>query len=166
MENIIIRKVSRRDNKGLANLIRTVFDEFNAPHQATVYTDPTTDNLSEVFRNEKSILWVADFLGEPIGCCGVYPTKGLNEKCAELVKFYLFNEFRGKGIGKILLNKSIDSAQKLGYTQLYLESLPHFSGAVKTYSKLGFRSLSNPLGNSGHTACNIWMLKDLKYKKE
>jgi putative acetyltransferase len=59
------------------------------------------------------------------------------------------------------MEKCIDSARSLGYRQLYLESLPHFSKAVDIYEKLGFRTLAEPLGNSGHPSCNIWMLLDL-----
>lgn len=31
---------------------------------------------------------------------------------------------------------------------------------VDMYEKAGFRYLSAPLGNSGHFACNLWMLKE------
>ncbi|MAC66171.1 MAG: GNAT family N-acetyltransferase, partial [Flavobacteriaceae bacterium] len=33
--------------------------------------------------------------------------------------------------------------------------------AVSWYKKLGFKSLDERLGNSGHSSCNIWMLKTL-----
>jgi putative acetyltransferase len=49
----------------------------------------------------------------------------------------------------------------MGYTQLYLESLPQFANAVKLYEKEGFRRLDNPLGDFIHSSCSIWMLKDL-----
>ena len=143
-------------------MIRTVFDQHDAPKEGTVYTDPTTDYLYELFRTPKSILWVAEVDNRAIGCCGLYPTEGLEENCVELVKFYLSENARGKGIGKELMRKSMDSAKKLGYTHMYLESLPDFSKAVGMYEKLGFTRLEKPLGNSGHTTCNIWMLNALK----
>jgi putative acetyltransferase len=49
----------------------------------------------------------------------------------------------------------------MGYKRLYLESLPEFSKAVSMYEKFGFERLDKPLGSSGHTTCNIWMLKEL-----
>lgn len=142
-------------------MIRQVFDEHQAPQKGTVYSDPTTDNLFDLFQAEKSLLWVAEIDNEIVGCCGIFPTKGLPEKCAELVKFYLSAKARGKGIGKSLMEKSIESARELGYTELYLESLPEFSNAVSIYEKQGFLKLDQPLGESGHTTCNIWMLKKL-----
>jgi len=157
-----IRLVEESDNSHLANLIRNVFDEHNAPKNGTVYSDPATENLYELFQKKRSALWVAEIDGEIIGCCGVYPTYGLPENCAELVKFYLSKQSRGKGIGKELMERSIESAKEFGYTELYLESLPEFSKAVQMYEKSGFIKLNKPLGSSGHTSCNIWMMKTLK----
>lgn len=156
-----IRKVIKDDNLLLAKMIRQVFHEYNAPHNGTVYSDPTTDNLFELFQVEKSLLWVAETDNEIVGCCGIYPTIGLPENCTELVKFYLSAGSRGKGIGKILIEKSIESAKGFGYSEIYLESLPEFSKAVSIYEKQGFIKLDRPLGKSGHSSCNIWMLKKL-----
>jgi putative acetyltransferase len=154
-----IRQVKESDNRFLSKIIKKVFEEYDAPKKGTVYSDPTTDSLYELFKMDKSILWVAEENKTLVGCCGIYPTKGLPEYCAELVKFYISKQARGKGIGKILMEKSLDSAKKLGYSELYIESLPHFSQAIRIYEKQGFMKLDNPLGESGHTGCNIWMLK-------
>ena len=59
------------------------------------------------------------------------------------------------------MEKSIESARNMGYTELYIESLPAFSNAVRIYEEIGFQLLDHPLGASGHTSCNIWMLKKL-----
>jgi putative acetyltransferase len=159
--NIALREVKETDNLLLAQIIRKAFEEFGAPTQGTVYSDPTTDDLYRLFRTNKSVLWVAIMDGKIAGCCGVYPTKGLPEHCAELVKFYLSVESRKKGIGKARLAKTIESALSFGYTKLYLESLPQFSDTINIYEKQGFLKLDMPLGESGHCTCNIWMIKDL-----
>ncbi len=152
-----IREVEVRDNAPLAKMIRQVFDEHGAPNAGTVYSDPTTDNLFELFRKENSILWVAELQGEAIGCCGIYPTPNLPPHCAELVKFYLAASARGKGLGRMLLEKSLASARSMGYREIYLESLPQFKTAIRIYEKLGFVFLDQPMGASGHSGCNIWM---------
>ena len=161
----MIRPIEEKDNLPLAKMIRRVFDEHDAPQKGTVYSDPTTDDLYALFRIPKSILWVAEIDNEVIGCCGVYPTNGLNGDCAELVKFYLDANARGKGIGKELFQKCFCSAKEFGYTQLYLESLPQFAKAVSMYEKYGFIKLDKPNGNSGHGTCDIWMLKELNTKE-
>ncbi len=161
MEDIVIRNVQESDNITLASLIRQVFKEHNAPEINTVYSDPTTDNLYKLFQKPRSVLWVAEINNEVLGCCGIYPTSGLDHDCAELAKFYLSARIRGKGIGKRLMLQCFQSALQLGYKKLYLESLPEFSQAVSMYEKYRFIKLDKPLGNSGHTSCNIWMIKEL-----
>ncbi|WP_316803958.1 GNAT family N-acetyltransferase [Pedobacter nototheniae] len=156
--SITFRKIEEKDNKALAGLIRNVFEEFNIEKIGTVYSDPTTDHLSEVFKNPKAAYWLAEEDGVLLGGCGIFPTEGLPDGCVELVKFYLSPASRGKGIGKKLMEKSIESAQQLGYNEVYLESFPELSTAIGLYEKAGFKALSGPLGNSGHFACNVWML--------
>lgn len=157
---INIRSIQPSDNKELASLIRSCFHDFKVKcTQGTVYTDPTTDDLYALFLAHRSALWVAEVEGKVVGCCGIFPTDNLPENCAELVKFYIAQEGRGKGIGRLLMEKSIVSAKDLGYTQIYLESIPEFSTAVSIYEKQGFQYLDQPLGNSGHDGCNLWMLK-------
>ena len=159
--NITFRLIEEKDNREIAELIRTVFREFNIHKPGTVYFDPTTDNLFGLFSTRGSEYWIAEDDGVIIGGCGVFPTPGLPEGCAELVKFYLSASQRGKGTGWKLMEKAFGSAKKYGYTQLYLESLPELSKAISLYERSGFKFISGPLGNSGHFGCNIWMLKDL-----
>lgn len=158
---IIIRKIQKSDNQSLAKIIRSCFHDFNVATAGTVYEDPTTDQLYELFSLENATLFVAEIDGEIAGCCGIYPTEGLPENCAELVKFYINKDYRGRGIGKMLMEKSIDFAKNAGFKSIYIESLPEFSTAVSIYEKQGFTYLDQPLGNSGHTGCNLWMIKHL-----
>lgn len=158
---IIIRPIKKSDNPLLAELIRKIFREFKIDKPGTVYTDSTTDNLFEIFETPKSKYWVAEENGILLGGCGIYPTDGLPAGCVELVKFYLSAESRGKGIGKDLLQMSCLAAQKLGYKQIYLECFPELDKALGMYEKAGFAHLDRYLGNSGHYACTIWMIKNL-----
>jgi putative acetyltransferase len=126
-----------------------------------VYFDPTTDKLYELFRTPGSEYWIAGDKEIIIGGCGVFATPGLPAGCGELVKFYLMADYRGKGIGRQLMEMTFEAARRLGYNKLYLESLPELSKAISLYEKAGFRFIPAPLGNSGHFGCHIWMLKDL-----
>lgn len=161
MEQIHYRLIQDSDNQELADVIRSVFREFGVDRPGTVYTDPTTDHLYELFLEPKSSYWVVEIDQNIAGGCGIYPTPGLPSGCAELVKFYLKADFRGRGIGKHLMELCFCSARDMGYRQLYLESFPELSKAVGMYGKAGFTHLDKPLGDSGHYACNLWMIKDL-----
>ena len=127
------RKIEKRDNDILSRLIKKVFEEFGIDIPGTVYTDPTTDALYELFQAQGSVYWVAEENNVLLGGCGIYPTKGLPEGYAELVKLYLSADSRGKGIGNALMQKSLESAMKMGYTHLYLESFPALGKAVSMY---------------------------------
>ncbi len=163
MTGVKIREVKQGDNLALAKIIRSAFIEFGAPLTGTVYEDPTTDALFELFQSKKdSVLFVAEAEGKVLGCCGIFPTNGLEKGYAELVKFYLAKEARNLGIGKALFEKSIQAARDLGYQFLYIESQPSFSKAVKMYEQYDFKYLGHSLGNSGHDNCDVWMLKSLQ----
>jgi putative acetyltransferase len=158
---IKLRTIQPTDNKQLASIIRTVFEEHDAAKPGTVYYDPTTDDLYSLFQTPRSIYWVAEIDGQMAGGAGIFPTPGLPGNCCEFVKFYLASSARGKGIGRKLMEQCINSAKELGYTQVYIESIPEFKAAITLYEKMGFQSLNAPLGNSGHFGCDIWMLKSL-----
>lgn len=158
---IVYRPIREDDNQEIAAVIRRSLEEHGVARPGTVYTDPTTNALFQLFQTPGSAYWIAESGGRIVGGCGVFPTVGLPKDCAELVKLYVSNEFRGKGIGFDLMELSSNSAKELGYKQLYLETLPELSKAVSLYQRAGYRMLYKPLGESGHFACDIWMLKDL-----
>ncbi len=156
-----IRPIEKKDNEALAYIIRASLEEFDVPKEGTVYTDPTTDELFDLFRHAGSFYFVVEDEGTILGGCGIFPTEGLPSGYAELVKLYVSKECRGKGIAKRLLEKCFTESFKLGYTHLYLESFPQLDKAVNLYNKIGFTSLEKALGNSGHFACTVWMVKEL-----
>ncbi len=161
MDNPEIRNIEPHDNAAIAAVIRKVMEEHGIDRPGSVYTDPTTDQLYELFQREGSLYFVVEHEGKIAGGCGIYPTEGLPEGCVELVKLYLQAELRGKGIGELLIRRSIQAAKDLGYRQIYLESMPELNSALGLYKRLGFKPLKCSLGNSGHYACDVWMLLDL-----
>ena len=154
------RLIAQEDNRELAAVIRSVLKEHKLDKDGTVFTDPTTDDLFQLFQKEQSVYWVASDDGEIIGGCGVYPTNGLPLNYAELVKLYVVTRARNKGVGHHLMELCFQSSISMNYKFLYLETLPELGKAISLYERKGFKSLSNSLGSSGHFACTIWMLKE------
>lgn len=161
MPDLHIRKIIRADNQHLAIIIRSALAEYGANKPGTVYYDPTTDALFELFSTPGSMYYVAEENNQIVGGAGIYPTNGLPADTCELVKMYLSPAARGKGIGKKLIEASLSFAKKFGYQQVYLETMPELQQAVKVYEKFGFEYLDGPMGNTGHFGCNKWMLKKL-----
>jgi putative acetyltransferase len=77
---------------------------------------------------------------------------------------YVANKFRGNGYGQTLLDKCIQEALKNGFLKMYIETMPELSNAIQMYKKNGFKYIPHPLGNSGHTGCDVWMMKTLNQK--
>ncbi len=162
MEPVInLRPIAPKDNAALAKVIRTALEEFGANKPGTVYFDASTDALYEVFRATGSYYYVATINDILVGGCGIFPTQNLPDGTCELVKLYLNASARGTGLGKSLMQKSMQWAKENGYTQVYLESMPELSKAVSIYENVGFKRINQPLGNSGHCGCDIWMTKQL-----
>jgi len=156
--SITIRAIEPGDNVAMAAIIRETLTEFGLNIPGTAYFDESTDHLYESFQIVKSAYFVAVEEGEIVGGVGLFPSNGLPEGTVELVKMYLKSKSRGKGLGKQLMLKCIALAKTLGYKNIYLESMPELSTAVSAYEKLGFKLLQQPLGDTGHYSCEIWML--------
>ncbi len=157
-----IRPIRASDNQILAQIIRESIEALQLPKEGTAHSDPTTDDLFHLFKTEKSHYWVMEINHEVVGGCGIYPTNGLPNGCCELVRFFLKENVRGNGLGKRLMDKSEESAAKLGFNSIYLESFPDMKAAISLYEKNGYQYLSQSLGDTGHHACNVWMLKKLE----
>ncbi len=161
MENIVIRTIQPQDNTDLAIIIRESLAEFGANRPGTVFFDPTTDALFELFRQPGSIYYVALDGDKILGGAGIFPSAGLPADTCELVKMYLAPGSRGKGLGRMLINQCLEYARSAGYRQVYLETMPELKKALSVYEKFGFEYLSGPMGNTGHFGCDRWMLKKL-----
>jgi len=96
-----------------------------------------------------------------LGCGGMGPLAGGGSGVCELRKMYFLPELRRTGMGSALLSTILDAAGEAGYRQCYIETLEHMERARKLYSKYGFRVINSPMGNTGHSGCNSWMVKDL-----
>lgn len=158
---VTIRTIQPADNQALAVIIRNALAEFGANKPGTVYYDVTTDALFELFQKQGSIYYVAEENNQLIGGAGIYPSPGLPPDTCELVKMYLSPVARGKGTGKMLIEKALQFASDTGYRKVYIETMPELRKAMSVYEKFGFRYLDGPLGNTGHFGCGIWMLKEL-----
>jgi putative acetyltransferase len=161
MVNICIRPIRIEDNVTIAFIIRKILTEFKANKPGTVFFDPTTNELFQLFSKQDAIYFIAEVDGEIVGGSGIYPTAGLPVGYCELVKLYLLTEMRGRGLGLKLMKHCFEKATDLGFSHMYLETMPELRTAIGLYEKAGFTYLDGPLGKSGHFGCDLWMIKKL-----
>ena len=85
---------------------------------------------------------------------GVIALRALEEPgLCEMKRLYVRSEFRGHGIGRILAERVIGEAAKLGYTRMRLDTIPgKMDRAIEMYRELGFAEIV-PYYNTpvGHT---------------
>ena len=158
MENWLIRKIEKKDNAAVAQLIRSVFDELNIPKVGTAYEDPYLDLMFEEYNKPRSVYFVVEHEGKIKGVAGIAPLENEAPSICELQKMYFLPIARGKGQGSAMMQTCLDFAKRAGYQQVYLETMPNMLDAQKMYQKFGFTYIDAPMGCTGHTSCPVWML--------
>ncbi|WP_088324879.1 GNAT family N-acetyltransferase [Polaribacter tangerinus] len=161
-ENFIIREIKPSDNKALSEVIRSVILEMGAPKIGTAYEDQATDKMFETYQGKNKCYFVLEHQNKVVGGAGIAQLDGEDKNICELQKMYFLPIARGRGLGTELINKCLQEAKKFGFKSCYLETLPFMTDAVKLYKKNGFLNLDNPMGNTGHYSCNVWMIKKLQ----
>lgn len=66
----------------------------------------------------------------------------LDESATEVKRRYMRPQFRGRHLAQALLNRTIQSARVMGYTQLYADTLANIVEAQKLYEKMGFQKVA------------------------
>lgn len=159
---MIFRKIQANDNAEIAAVIRQVFIDNDLPKTGTAFADKHLDSLFEIYNKPKSVYYVLINDDKIIGGCGVAPLDNCSENICELQKMYFLPAARGIGMGAKMMKLCLQEATEFGFDSCYLETLPVMIDAQKLYKKVGFTYLDNPLGNTGHSTCPIWMLKNLQ----
>ncbi len=153
--------MSTEYDAAIAKIIRSSLEEFGANKPGTVYYDKETDHLTRLFDHPRAYYFMALHEGRLLGGAGIFPTAGLEENMAELVKMYLLPEARGIGLGKKLLEACFEKAREMGYTTLYIETLPELRQAISLYRHMGFEEIPAQLGNSNHGGCSVFMVRTI-----
>lgn len=161
MDSILIREIRPGDNLAIASVIRNVLLEYNVPKVGTAYADPQLDFMFEAYEKPNAVYYVIENSGKIIGGAGISQLESEAETICELQKMYVLPEARGLGLGNRMMEKCLARAKELGYEKCYLETMPYMEDAQKLYKKSGFDYLSEPMGNTGHTSCPVWMIKEL-----
>lgn len=81
-------------------------------------------------------LWLLRVDGKPAGCAALH---ALADDICEIKRVYVRGEFRGRGLGRELMEHAIAEARQLGYTRMRLDTVEEkMRTAVKMYREMGF----------------------------
>ncbi|MCG9695709.1 bifunctional helix-turn-helix transcriptional regulator/GNAT family N-acetyltransferase [Shewanella sp. Isolate11] len=160
-QGFTIRSITTEDNPHIARVIRQVSAEYGlTPDKGYGVADPTLDNLYQVYQAADAHYWIIEAKNRVYGGAGIAPLAG-NPGVCELQKMYFDSNIRGKGFAKRLALQALTFARAQGYSHCYLETTACLQEAIKLYEKLGFEYLQQPLGNTGHDACELPMMLKL-----
>tara|TARA_B100000989_G_scaffold262926_1_gene214586 strand:+ start:2721 stop:3200 length:480 start_codon:yes stop_codon:yes gene_type:complete len=158
---MLIRPINESDNKHISVILRQVLIEMDIPRIGSAYEDPEINNMYEYYQSCRSIYFVVEENNKILGGAGINQLKNGDINICELQKMYFHKSIRGRGIGDNMIELCLKFAVESNYKKCYIETMPNMVKAQKLYIKKGFKYIDNPLGNTGHTACPIWMLKNL-----
>jgi putative acetyltransferase len=95
-------------------------------------------------------LLLAECDSQLAGCAAL---RKLGEYACEMKRLYLRPQFRGKGLGRALVERIIAEACQTGYTRMRLDTVePFMRDAVAMYRRFGFREIApyceNPIAGA------------------
>jgi len=73
--------------------------------------------------------------GEAAGTAGLRP---LRKQACEAKRLYVRPEYRGKGVGRALLERLVSEARAAGYEEMYGDTLQSMRSALEMYYRMGF----------------------------
>jgi ribosomal protein S18 acetylase RimI-like enzyme len=75
-----------------------------------------------------------------IGCVALRPLDPSG--CCEMKRLYVSPQGRGLGLGRALVNAVISEAERIGYREMRLDTLPGMNEAISLYHRSGFREIA------------------------
>jgi putative acetyltransferase len=157
-----LRPIQPADSPQVAHIIRTVMTEFGAVGPGFSIEDPEVDAMYEAYATARSLfLVVEDASGQVVGCGGIAPLTGGDPAVCELRKMYFLPAARGYGMGQALVQQLEDAARARGFEQMYLETIAGMEAANRLYQRMLFEPLSGAMGNTGHSSCGLFYVKQL-----
>jgi len=155
------RLIQKEDNPIVAQLIRTVMTEFSCVGEGYSIMDKEVDEMWENYTNDRARFFVLTLDEKIVGCGGIGPLQGGNETTCELKKMYFYPETRGHGMGRKMVETCLNAAKNIGYQTCYLETVERMIAANRLYEKMGFKLLENPMGCTGHGACDTRFSREI-----
>ena len=127
-------KVEREEDYDVENAVRLASEELMPPWGAFL-----------VARHE----------GRAVGCGGI---RQLGPDVGELRRLYVAPEARSLGVGRLLFEAMEETARKIGYRTVRLDTNPALEEARAMFEEMGYREI--PAYNDNPNA-GVWYEKDL-----
>ena len=149
---LLVRNAVASDARALRDVMQRTHAEtdylLSYPGEQSGDDEQEARSLAETERSDNEVELVAIIDGRIVGSAGVSAVRS-RRKVAHRARFgiSILKEHWGMGIGRVLMEASIDCARQAGYTQLELEVVAGNQRAVSLYRRAGFEEYGrNPRG--------------------
>jgi putative acetyltransferase len=134
---VIINAVERDD----IEVARQMFREY----QESLGVDLSFQNFSAeldalpgTYAPPRGRLLLARDSGVVMGCAALRP---LTVDTCEMKRLYVRPDYRALGLGRQMVDRLIDEARLIGYSEMFLDTLPTMTGAQRMYERFGFKDV-------------------------
>jgi ribosomal protein S18 acetylase RimI-like enzyme len=94
------------------------------------------------YAEPRGALFLATVEGRLAGCCALRPLDSADyPNAAEMKRLYVRDGFRGLGLGRQLVEATLDAARQAGYACVLLDTLDDMEAARALYEELGFKEV-------------------------
>lgn len=148
----VIRRATASDGDAVR---RFVFDTLRAYGVEPEPDDHDKDVMTFGQDPEPIDAFVAEVDGVAVGSVMLAPRTG---GVGWLSKFFVDRAFRGRGIGRALLERAVAAARDRGYERLELDTRTYFKEAVHLYEATGWQLSPD----ESHPPCDAYYYLDLQ----
>ena len=149
---LLVRNAVASDARALRDVMQRTHSEtdylLSYPDEQSVDDEQEARSLAETERSDNGVELVAVLGGRIVGSAGITAVGG-RRKVVHRARFgiSILKEYWGMGIGRMMMEASIDCARRAGYAQLELEVVVGNERAVSLYRCAGFEEYGrNPRG--------------------
>lgn len=136
--NYKIEFAEQQDVQAIADLYRG-WEEFIGILPAELCQLETADDLMKYFqKNSPRIFIIAKTAGKIVGVCYL-DISWQSLKTVRLGDMFIAKDYRSKGIGSALIDKTIDYAKHNNIKKIWLWTQEELKDAIRLYKKKGFR---------------------------
>lgn len=130
-----LRLANNKDCDKVTELVYGVLREYNLRPDPGATDVDLKDIEQSYFERGGAFYVLEEEDGAIIGAYGLYP---LDKTTCELRKMYLHGSYRGKGLGKFLLEDALSKAVQIGFKKMTLETASVLKEAISLYKSYGF----------------------------
>ncbi len=133
---LFLRPANKGDDAAIKALIYRILREYGL--------EPDPEGTDQGLENRAEFFTLFDVVEDRDRDGAIIATVGLvrkSQKVCELVKMFADRSYRGRGLGRFLLDHAMDRARALGFSRMELETASQLVEAIGLYRQAGFEEL-------------------------